>query len=466
MSKVLLINRAVARPNKEFHVSRRKWQPLNLLDISSFLLASKIPVKIVDARAMDYSIREVEKIIIAEQPQVVLVASDPFDFYQCPNPSLDSFYQLLALVRKIGVKYVLSIGPQATIFDKKLLEENLLDYIIKGDDPKTAAGLIEALLNKKPANYVNVSSKDGAQVNLGEIKHLEDLDSIPVAHYELLPMARYAANMPDFSAVKFSVMSTSRGCPFGCKYCFKSLIGFKIRQANLPRIKSELDELVIKHQIKAIYFLDDFFTFSRERVLAICQLIINQGYDIVWGCQTRPDYVDEEILKKMKESGCIYISYGVESGCPEVATRSGKSLDLKKTQENIDLTRACGIKAHINSLYGFPGETIKEFNQTIDFLIKNREASLPGAIRFYPGCAYYNQLIPGKSVAEVEKISLDLSLSALKTWDVEKGLARLIIKGKLRQQQYDWRLFYFLVKYFFPKLTTRFKKFLMAKEYD
>ena len=454
MQPIILINRPLVRDNKEFHVSRRKWQPLNLLYIATELQKNNLPVEIIDARAFDYTAADIRKILLERKPDIVFIASEPYDFYQCPNPSLISFYETILAAKESGAKHIVSMGPQATIFDEYLLTNTNLTHIIKGDDPMTAAKVLEHLAKQENFSYTNVSFKNTAGIHLGITQHLENLDELPVGNYNFLPMEKYSANMDIFADKKFSIMTTSRGCPYQCQYCFKKLIGNKIRQMSLPRIKAELDELIKNQKNEAVYFVDDFFTFNKQRILDFCALIKQENYNFIWGCQTRTDSVDKEMLVAMKEAGCIYISYGIESGNQAVENRSGKNLDLKQAEEIIKLTKNIGLIAHINMMYGFPDETKEEFNQTIDFLICHEDYNLPGAIRFYPGSDYYEKLIPGKTLTEIEKISLDLSLTKLKQKDIDRGLAKLILFKKIKRKEYGLNFFYFLLKYLFPKFTT------------
>lgn len=459
MKKVILINRPLNRPHKKFHVSRRKWQPLNLLYIGTYLTNKNIPVEIIDARAEDYSVQTIEKILLSKRPQTVLIASDPFDFYQCPNPTLASFYETIKVIKQASVKNIISIGPQATIFDKKLLEKTSLNYIIKGDDPITAAKLIINLVNnKQQIDYPNISYKDKRGIHIGSIQHLKNLDELPIGNYGLLPMKKYKANIREFPASSFSIISTSRGCPFRCKYCFKNMIGSQVRYMSLDRIKKELDVLVHKNNIKTIYFIDDYFTFNYDHIFKLCDMIIKNKYNIKWGCQTRTDRVSLGLLKKMKAASCIYISYGIESGSQQIVDQALKNLKLDQAEEIIKLTKRVGIFPHANMMYGFPNETKDDFKQSIDFMIRNQEYELPGAIRFYPGSKFYEELIPGKTIKQVEEISSNLSLSKLKTAHVERGLAKLVLFKKIKYKEYDWHFFYFMLKYLFPSLIKKIKK--------
>jgi len=456
MRDVILINRPLIKISG-FHIPGRKWQPLNLLYIATSLNNFKIDTEIIDARAYEYSIEKIKEILKKEKPRIVLVASEPYDFYLCPNPSMKSFYNILDICKDLKIENIISIGPQATLFDEKLLKETNLKYIIKGDNPLIATKLIQDLINNNFTDYENLSYKNNNKIKLGDIKHLQNLDDLAVGDYGLLPMEKYGANMPEFPKKKFSILITSRGCPYQCKYCLKKSIGHQVRKMSLPRVKKELDKLIKEHNVETIYFLDDLFNFDNERVKKLCQLIKNEKYNIIWGCQTRTDRVDEKILKIMKDAGCFYISYGIESGSQAVINRCNKNLNLKQAEKIIKLTKKIGIQVHVNMMYGFPGETVKEFNESINFLIRYEKNSLASAIRFYPGCQYYEELIPNKSIKDMEEVSRSLKLSKLTHKDIDRGLAKLVLVRKIKNKQYNWRILYFLFKYLFPGLLAKIK---------
>lgn len=466
MLQVILINRPQVGI-KGFHIPGRKWQPLNLLYIATGLnnsTSQEIKAEIIDGRAMGYNVKQIKKILQEKKPIIVVIASEPYDFYICPNPAMDSFYELIKAAKELNIKYILSIGTSATIFDKELLNQTDIDYIVKGDDPITVVRLIKDLLAaKEKIKYDNVSFKKDKKLHLGEVHHLEDLDELPVGDYGLLPMEKYGSNMLQFPKNKFAIMTSGRGCSFQCKYCLKKLVTSRVRTMSMGRIKQELDVLVKKHKVKTIYFLDDLFTFDLQYTKKLCQLIIKENYNIAWGCQTRTDKINLDLLKIMKSAGCVYISYGVESGSQRVLKDCLKNLDLNLAAQNIKITQMLGIKTNVNMLYGFPNETPEEFNQTINFLIKNKINGMPTAIRFYPGCAYYNELIPHTTLKEMQKISFDLSLSKLTHRDVERGLAKLMLYKKIAYKEYGWSMFYFMLKYFFPNLTRKIRKIIPAK---
>ncbi|NQU77591.1 B12-binding domain-containing radical SAM protein [Candidatus Falkowbacteria bacterium] len=457
MSKVILINRP---PNfiRGLPIPTRKWQPLNLVHIASGLKRRGIETEIIDARASNLGLGEIKELLREKKPEIVLVSSDSCDLYECPSISMDSFFEIVKAAGEIdSIRNIIAIGPQATIFDKDILTKTAVDYIVKGDNPVTAIDLIYDLFSDKKSEYDNVSYNLGEELSIGKVKHLENLDQLPVGDYSLLPVDRYASNMEEFPPGKFSIAIISRGCFGKCKFCFKDMIGSKFRGMSVRRARQELDAFT-KAGVEVVYFLDDLFTFDYDWARRICQMMIEGNYNIKWGAQTRPDRMTEELLGIMKKAGCFYISYGVESGSQAVINRSRKNIDLGKAEEIIKKTKEMGIKVHLNMMYGYPGENREEFMETIDFSIRNKEVTIPCPIIYFYGCEYFNELTPDKSLRELEKISLNLSLSNLKQKDIEKGLAKINLYRMWVQKDFNLGILYFLIKYFFPGLTYKIRK--------
>ena len=112
---------------------------------------------------------------------------------------------------------------------------------------------------------------------------------------------------------------TSRGCIANCKFC--SSRGFwkgKPRACSVKRVVDKIGWLYKEYGIKHVAFWDDIFTFNRDRAFEICKEILKRNLHLSWNCMTRLDGIDRELLGIMAQTGCSMISFGVESGSPEI----------------------------------------------------------------------------------------------------------------------------------------------------
>jgi anaerobic magnesium-protoporphyrin IX monomethyl ester cyclase len=220
---------------------------------------------------------------------------------------------------------------------------------------------------------------------------IPDLNELPFPLHQLLPLNEY--RMPLIKG-PFTFMLTSRGCTAGCKYCIKHVsYQWSARLLTPERI---VKEMWVLHDlgIHNIHMYADLFTLNREQVMGICELIIKEGLKVKWTCNSRVDYVDEEMLKLMGKAGCWMISWGIESGNEAILKRAAKGADPKKARRALTWAKQAGIKNWGYFIVGLPGETVETIRETIDFA---KELPLDLALFHiaapYPGTPFFFEVI-------------------------------------------------------------------------
>jgi radical SAM superfamily enzyme YgiQ (UPF0313 family) len=138
----------------------------------------------------------------------------------------------------------------------------------------------------------------------------------------------------------------------------------------------------------------DLFTVNRDQVVGLCQAIIDAGVKIRWTCNSRVDYVDEEMLSQMGKAGCWMISWGIESGNEAILKRAAKGANPKKAHQALTWARNAGIKNWGYFIIGLPGETLETIRETIDF---SKTLPLELAIFHiaapYPGTPFFFEVV-------------------------------------------------------------------------
>ena len=162
---------------------------------------------------------------------------------------------------------------------------------------------------------------------------------------------------------RYTNVIAGRGCPYNCTYCSKTFNGCRIR--SIESISREVVIIKEKYRLNAIEFNDELIILNKNRILELCRAIKKIG--ISWGCQGRINVIDEEILVAMKDAGCLYIGYGVESFSQKILDRMKKLIEVKDIISAIELTRKIGIKPVIQYMYGFPGEDDATISETKRF---------------------------------------------------------------------------------------------------
>lgn len=188
------------------------------------------------------------------------------------------------------------------------------------------------------------------------------LDDLPIPYHHLLPLDKY--RMPMIKG-PYTFIVTSRGCPAGCKYCIKH-----VSYQNSVRLRSPeklIEEMWLLYDLGVhhIHMYADLFTVNREQVVELCKLILREGLKVRWTCNSRVDYVDDEMLRLMGRAGCSLIAWGIESGSAWILERAHKGYKMEQARQALRWAKQAGIKNWGYFIIGLPGETVETIQETI-----------------------------------------------------------------------------------------------------
>lgn len=193
---------------------------------------------------------------------------------------------------------------------------------------------------------------------------LRSLDDLPIPQHHLLPLDRY--RMPMISG-PYSFIVTSRGCPAGCTFCIKHVSYQNTVRVRAPELLVEEMRLLRDLGVRHVHMYADLFTVQREQVMELCRRLVEAELKLTWTCNSRVDYVDEEMLGLMGRAGCMLIAWGLESGNEAILKRAHKGYRLEQAHAALHRARAAGIKNWGYFIIGLPGETETTIRDTIAF---------------------------------------------------------------------------------------------------
>jgi radical SAM superfamily enzyme YgiQ (UPF0313 family) len=258
-------------------------------------------------------------------------------------------------------------GVHPTVLPEEVLSVPSVDYVVRGEGEITIA---EILKGTPPENIAGLSFRsDGEMIHNPDRELNPDLDSLPFPAYDLLPVGKYVPALGGYKRLPAISVITSRGCSGSCSYCNRFL-GKRVRKRSSENIIEELKLLIDRFHIKEIYFFDDSFTEFPSKVRELCEKMIEEKLDLTWSCFARFQFVNEDMLRAMREAGCMHISYGIESADPEILKAVNKPTDLDKVRDVVALTRKAGIETLIGFMLGLPGETKETMEKTIQLAIE------------------------------------------------------------------------------------------------
>lgn len=251
------------------------------------------------------------------------------------------------------------------------------DYIVKGEGEIALRGILENTVRNKIVCQRTV----------------KNLDTLPFPARDLVPIKDYPSRRLKRFDGAYTHMMTGRGCNSNCIFCSSPTMWKYPRLMSAERVFEEMLELCVKYGFKNIHFQDDTFTLSRKRVKKLCRKIKDSELDFRWSCQTRPDMVDEDLLKEMAEAGCVQIEFGVESGDTKLLEVAQKGYSKGQIVNAFRLAKKVGIATYGFFIIGLPGETVWTWLRSIWFALKlNMDSSVWTVLMPYPGTAVFNQV--------------------------------------------------------------------------
>lgn len=260
-------------------------------------------------------------------------------------------------------------GPHVHIFPKESASLPGVDFVFTGEADFTFRDFVEKVANDQIVTDIpGLGYRKGADIILNPPPApIEDLDDLPIPDRRLLPYKKYDSVLGVRSPV--TTMFTSRGCPYRCLFCDRPHLGKNFRARSAKSVIEEF-QICCDLGIGEILVYDDTFTVDRQRVMDICQGIIDRKLDIYWDIRARVNTVDKKMLKLLKKAGCRRIHYGVEAGTEKILKILRKDITLDQARRAFSLTKKVGIETLAYFMIGSPSEKKEDIEKTINFARK------------------------------------------------------------------------------------------------
>jgi anaerobic magnesium-protoporphyrin IX monomethyl ester cyclase len=376
-------------------------------------------VRVFDANAFAATEGLFWRELLEFAPQVIGVSA-PYSVHRAAYRDFVS-----DLRRHFPGTFLLVGGNHATNQPAELLGPKCADGVVIGEGEETLSAILAAIDGGKDwrAEPGLAVVENGCLKATPRRPPIEELDSLPFPAFDLLPMRFYERAERRYPAMLYrgrlaSWILRERGCPYGCTYCASATVfGKKVRWHGLEYLQRLIAQRRAEYALDHVYFLDDVFTFDRSRTVAFCRSLIDHQDDLVWGCQTRVDRVDAELLALMKESGCALVEYGVETLDEELLKTIRKGASAAQTVSAIEETAKKGISMQLNFMLGLAGQSASSSRDSIEFgrmALRDLNA-LP--------CYWSNALLPGTHLHRIAGGSLPLDGTASSMSPEPRGVA-------------------------------------------
>jgi len=384
--KIVLVNPLqVHLVNNKGKIYNRIWTPLSLANCAALLEKDGHEVKIIDANAERLSPSEVAGRTAGFDK--IFVTSSTLDRWQCPVIDLDPFVNYVRTLREVNDEIYI-MGAHGTIKPREILELTKARAVICGEPEIVVSNLCK---NGDISKVKGISFKSDGKYFSNESQEPLDLDLLPTPAFHLLPMEKY---FYEVLGKNFTLLEGSRGCVSRCSFCLLEMYGRGVRVKSPTKLINELETVINKFNVKTAYFMDLEFTFNKSLVEEICNYLIKKKYDFRWTCQTRFDLIDEELLKKMKDSGCELIHFGVEAANDVSLKSLGKGLTIKKIEHGMKMVKKLNIRSACFFLMGTINSNEEDLNNIIKFSKKINPTYAVFHIAIpYPGTKFYADIL-------------------------------------------------------------------------
>ncbi|MGZ4886065.1 MAG: B12-binding domain-containing radical SAM protein, partial [Halobacteriota archaeon] len=272
--------------------------PIGLAYIGAFLRESDHRVSIIDAESERLNEAQIlERVNRADLVGITTTA-----------PTYNSALELTNRIKQSNNNATVVLGgPQATFLDRECLQRSAADAVVRGEGEITMLDIATSIESGAINDVEGITVREGDTIIRNpDRKLIPDLDDIPFPARDLLPMEKY-------SPVNSTGIVSSRGCPFRCIFCASSkLYDKKFRSRSAQNVFQEVEQLV--HQGYAnVTMLDDNFILNKERAFEFADLVEESNLKFEWSCTGRVDFIDEDLLQRLREVGCNGLFFGVES---------------------------------------------------------------------------------------------------------------------------------------------------------
>lgn len=337
-------------------------EPFNLLTLAAVAREHGARVRLADYALSQYSEFSLKKLL--DEFPADLVG------FSCMTQDIHAASDVADAVKRIHPEALTVAGGvhPSVLPERTLREFAAFDMVVAGEGEWTIAEIVKIMaagdMIKGVAGTVR-RGQEGRIITEEPRAMMQNLDDIPLPARDLAPMETYLnrTSTPGITGkvVRVGTIFSARGCPYRCIFCSGwQTCGKKPRLVSIERIGEEINQLVGKWGVRHITIKDDTFTIDRENTLNIGKLLAKAK--VTWDCKTRINVVDKNLLRDMKDLGCVRLHMGVESGSDRILKLIRKKTTVEQVEETFAITRELGFERTAYFIIGsHPSETFEEF---------------------------------------------------------------------------------------------------------
>ena len=288
-------------------------------------------------------------------------------------------------------------GPSA--IPEYMLETTGADLVAIGEAEETIVDVLKCKMENGDLSKIRViafRTEDEIIINERR-KPIHQLDSIPFPEWELFPMKEYTTSSKFFNMddnERSLAIVSSRGCINRCNFCYRMEKGIRFR--SIKNVVEEIRVLNERYGVTYVMMNDELFVYPKKRIFEFRDELEKNDLKIKYDCNARVDVFDEEVAECLKESGCQFLNFGMESSSQEVLDTMHKNTTVDQNIRAAEIVRKVGIGIGLNFIWGNIGDTEESLKNNVRLIKKYNSYDYVRTIRPvtpYPGCELYHKAI-------------------------------------------------------------------------
>jgi radical SAM superfamily enzyme YgiQ (UPF0313 family) len=367
----------------------------------------------IDIDAHRYSDEQVDQLVRNQKCDVVAIGT------------LVSVYgrakQLFKMVRTYHPNARIVVGNTlGTSIPRTLLSKTEADICVIGEGELTFIDLLHALEEGRSLHGVpGIAFKhNGEFVATPQRPLIPDIDEIPFPNYDLMDMgiylesSRHVVSNPDTLPIEFDdivamPLSSARGCPFHCNFCYHAFQHRKYRFRSPESIVAEMRHWKEKYGTNVINFWDELTFFQIQATEKFADLLIEADLDMQWCASCRSELLvrrdgGPRVAEKLRRAGCHGMGFALESGNPEILAYMQKENTVKEFIEQCNVLHEADIDVYTSIIIGDPQESTATIDDTFEVLRQARIYPSVGFLQLMPGTPMYDLAVQRGAVTDIE----------------------------------------------------------------
>lgn len=397
MAEILLTHSYFLRFDPKEFRAMMPYPPLGTITAASLLRSEGFSVALHDVMLTE-SEEEINEAIGRHQPKLVVIYDDSFNYLtkMCLSRMREAAFRMASYAKKHGCTVIVFSSDAADHLERYFAHD--VDFVICGEAELTLTSLSRSLLRGErhtPSEIAGLAFlENGVIRRTPDRPVLRDLDSLPIAAWDLVNLDRYRDAWRSRHGYFSLNISTTRGCPFHCNWCAKPLYGQVYNSRSPQSVATEMKFLREFAKPDHLWITDDIFGLKPGWIQTFAEVLEDEEIRIPFKCLSRVDLLlEKNTIGKLKQAGCQTVWIGAESGSQKVLDAMEKGTTVEQIHEASRLLHSAGIRVGFFLQFGYPGEKIEDIEKTLAMVHDCRPDEIGISVSYpLPGTKFHSRV--------------------------------------------------------------------------